>query len=162
MKNQFIIPSIIIAALVLVGCGETDFSGKYSISGIDNKNYHFHLKKDGSVRLDGFSLSGVPDSYYGVGNWNVRKNRILMFLADNKNPEFLQEWEVNKHTFEVLSIKGANIETKNDIIGKILSKEVIEQNTILMVKCRACQKKVSSEAKVCPHCGQPDPFYPKK
>ena len=28
----------------------------------------------------------------------------------------------------------------------------------MMVHCNTCSRQISSEAKVCPHCGQPDPY----
>ncbi len=28
----------------------------------------------------------------------------------------------------------------------------------MLVKCHSCGKEISSEAKTCPHCGEPDPY----
>ena len=167
---------ITIAAAVLVGCGSADletdikphpdFVGKYQavvsdlMRDIVSEKFYFQKKteqvdllEDGTFIRE-HNITNIPKK----GKWGVSGSYLIiqhLSLSHNNKANYYNF--LDKNTLKFVSVGTYNPELKmypNDYeVSSIQSLKKV----IPLSKCKACKGKVSSEAKVCPHCGQPDP-----
>lgn len=150
-----------IAAIILVGCGSShdnitkenqysSHSGTYTLkpTKLQNGSVTFDLYSDGS--LIGAIANVEGDENKMIGSWKIDGDLLVCEETVKKGYDGLIV-KFNKNTGKVVSIRnGAEAKELGEDDLYFTKKE-------LLTKCKTCQGKISKEAKVCPHCGQPDP-----
>jgi len=147
---------LIFAAVVLVGCGgETDYSGNYWLEEDNGVIHTFNFKKDGT-----FYWTRGDSGKTNNASWLI-ENEMLVLEYGKAAVDGGARVYYNKDTLKYIhTIDGGQTYKKYDSsqLHRGVFKEEISEPEPFVTKCRVCKGKVSSQAKVCPHCGQPDPL----
>ena len=165
-----------IAAVLLVGCeANSKYLGSYMFeSSSDRKHWDtYELKEDGTFIFypPKILLKGKNEVSSHQGTWKIENDFLIVKIVipghDLYHSRYFNK-NTLKHVFDTRHFYNDEgtitesdiIEVEDAFLVRVEDLDNIRDeklDKILLTQCKACKGKVSTDAKTCPHCGQPDP-----
>jgi hypothetical protein len=144
----------IIACLVVIGCGQSisDITGNYvGKVDYDDSKLNLEIKSNGQfIMFHDVDRDDRQDWY--VGNWKTEEDLIII-SGKREQDEAISTIKFDKKSFKIRSwIRGNESLLPNKKIDNL-----VFQKMSVLASCFTCKEKVSRNAEVCPHCGEPNP-----